>query len=138
MRKLLRAVLIPAAFVAAAASFAPAANAAVNPTEPFSVCFKNADCNMGYAAGDIIWDGGNEPWIAGKVVNRANSTYSTTVVFEGYNGDSKVASDTRTARDGTKVFDTVRLPGIMNRIKITVCQNFTTGRECGSPENYSR
>ncbi|MFI6285784.1 hypothetical protein ACIBCM_13680 [Streptomyces sp. NPDC051018] len=124
--------LLGAVQVASPVTAAPAA-----PTEQFHVCYKNSDCNMGYSAGVLDWnDGGHAQHLSGSVVNRTNSDYSTTVVFEAYSFDEKVDSDSRTSRNGTHNFDVFLTGWMVNRIKITVCQNFPTGQKCGAAEHY--
>lgn len=139
-KKLIALAVAPLAATAVLATAAPA-SADWYGDNPYSVCYKNSDCNMGFSAGQL------EPptllfpdvRITGKVVNREGSTYSTTVVFETYNGSTKTGSDTRTSRDGTKTFDPVYVGDFdTDRVKITVCQNWSDGtRSCGTPVNYS-
>ncbi|MEU9609091.1 hypothetical protein [Streptomyces sp. NPDC048057] len=134
MNKFARIGVIAAALLGAAQIASPAV--AATPNEAYSVCFKNSDCNMGYTVGNIQWD--NYPVITGSVVNRLNSPHSTTAVFESYFHDTKVDSATRTSRDGNLTFSPIYVNAYnVNRIKITVCQNWETGvTDCGSPENY--
>ncbi|MEV4892472.1 hypothetical protein AB0K48_24140 [Nonomuraea sp. NPDC055795] len=139
MKKLLHAVLLPAALAGGLATAVPLP-ASASATETFHVCYKNSDCRMGLAQGEINWSlPSSLPSVSGSVHSRTNRNYSTTVVFEGFNdqGD-KVLSDSRTVADGTKHFAFSLSRSWVYRIKITVCQNFSDGQRCGNPENYSR
>ncbi|AXU16856.1 hypothetical protein [Streptomyces clavuligerus] len=138
MNKFARIAATSIALLGAVQMASPAAAAPAAPVEAFHVCYKNSDCNMGYSVGSIDWRwDGIVPKINGSVVNRANSDYSTTVYFEAYYIDQKVDTDSRTVADGVRNFDLTFNVALISRIKITVCQNFSTGQQCGSPENYS-
>ncbi|GII96781.1 hypothetical protein [Sinosporangium siamense] len=141
MIKLFRSVLVPIAVVIGVLAAVAPAPAAATHKQNFTVCFKNSDCNMGFTTGTIDWVGGpnvdGDGLVIGKVVNRANSDYSTTVVYEAYVGDNKRHSTTRTVKDGSKTITPFHFSRPVNRIKITVCQNFRTGKRCGTPKHYS-
>ncbi|GII95525.1 hypothetical protein [Sinosporangium siamense] len=141
MRKSLRAALVLSALAGVLTATAPASASAVNAGEQFHVCYKNSDCNMGFSTGTIAWSLPSALVnISGSVVNRRNSDYSTTVIFETFNDlGEKRTSDSRTVSDGAKRINFSPNAGHIWRIKITVCQNFPgVGQRCGTPENYSR
>ncbi|MEU5162642.1 hypothetical protein AB0G74_23950 [Streptomyces sp. NPDC020875] len=142
MKKRLLGTLLSAAFLGSIATAAPASAGPTGPTavENFHVCYKNSDCNMGYTSGTIDWGPVFDfpPSIKGKVHNRVGSDYSTTVKIEYYQGPLLVHSDSRTVRDGSKTFEIGYTHTYVDRIKFKVCQNFSTGEQCGLPENYSR
>ncbi|GAA0937493.1 hypothetical protein [Nonomuraea longicatena] len=141
MRTLFACVLAPVAVVGAATS---AASAQAPPRyEDFTVCYKPSDCNMGFVKGTITWpfETVYEPVkLEGAVVNRRGSDYSTTVVVEAFYGNKLKRSATRTAKDGRKGFTPILFgqnpSELIDRIKITVCQNFPTGRQCGRPGSF--
>ncbi|MFD9949900.1 hypothetical protein ACFWYW_29560 [Nonomuraea sp. NPDC059023] len=139
MKKLLNAVLISTALAGGLTTAVPLP-ASASADGKFHVCYKNSDCRMGFSQGEIHWSlPSSLPSISGSVYSRTNRSYSTTVVFEGFNDkDQKLTSDSRTVADGTKRFAFHLSRSWIYRVKITVCQNFADGQQCGSPKNYYR
>jgi hypothetical protein len=146
--------IIVALLVSVAVLVGSATSAAAAAPVPFDVpgAGQWAFSCAGYTDGEITWYNRTAS-LSGRVVGPVlsqNCDYisHTTAFFEAYAGTTKIDSQTRTLTRGD--IDNVRpfgpftigdpdLVGGINRIKITVCDNFDDGgRACGPPKHYYR
>jgi hypothetical protein len=122
---------------------------AANPTA-FEVGNDYGYCT-GYASGQITWY--NRTAHVGGYVQAApldtpcTDNRSTTVIFEAYAGTRKIDSQTRTVnhrvaenyRDYGFVIGDSDLVGGINRVKITLCDNYLDfSMTCGDPQHVYR
>ncbi|WP_343950145.1 hypothetical protein [Nonomuraea longicatena] len=136
MKGLSACALASATALAGTITLAAPATAATA-AELFEVCYSNSDCEGGFTRGAISWNGSYEPTIRGVVTSPTGYAFSTTVIFEGYMARGRVSRETRTVKGGSRSFKFNMPNAWQERIKIIVCRNLSTGRKCGSPENYS-
>ncbi|MFI2430457.1 hypothetical protein [Streptomyces sp. NPDC018693] len=127
-----------AACAALGVAVAPA-SAADYPTDHFVVAKTNST-----TWGDITWYNRTAN-IKGTVSD--HTTGYSTAIFEAFAGSTKIDSETRSANDTSSLGEwrdfnfTIGDPdlvGGIDRIKITLCTYYSSGRVCSDPENYSR